>query len=113
MDCLPVLKPRLSSIEFAETFPKMMSLVHHPVRCGKKSCRCARGELHTSWRLVWRENRRQRRRYVRADELDAVRVVVERRQAEARAARLERELALATLREWKRWMTEIERDLCR
>ena len=101
----------VSALEFAETFPKMMSLVHHPVRCGKPSCRCARGDLHTSWRLIWRENGRQRRRYVKAADVPAVRAAIEEWQAKERADRLERALSLFELRGLGRWLMEFERDL--
>ena len=43
-------------------------------RCGKPSCRCRRGELHGPYYYRrWREGGRQRRRYVRAQDADAVR----------------------------------------
>lgn len=43
-------------------------------RCGKPSCRCADGALHGPyWSLRWREDGRQRRRYVRPDNLERIR----------------------------------------
>lgn len=46
------------------------------VRCGKASCRCARGELHGPyWRQQWREGGRTQRRYVR--QADAARLQAE------------------------------------
>ena len=43
-------------------------------RCGKPSCRCARGELHGPyWTRRWREGGRQRREQVRPEDLERVR----------------------------------------
>ena len=97
---------------FCETFPKVPVLVRHPVRCGSPSCRCAVGELHESWRLVWRgEDGRQRRRYVRQADLAAVREIVRRRADQARAARLERAVANAELRALIRLYRELVREV--
>ncbi len=96
---------------FAETFPKVPALVRHPVRCGSPSCRCARGELHESWRLVWRgQDGRQRHRYVRRADLEAVRAIIGQRAAEARAARRERAIAGAELRTLIRLYRELVRE---
>ena len=100
------------STVFAETFPKVPALVRHPVRCGSPSCRCTRGELHESWRLVWRAaDGRQRRRYVRRADLEAVRAIVGRRAEEARAARLERAIAGGELRTLIRLYRELVREV--
>src|SRR5690242_3392708 len=43
------------------------------VRCGKPTCRCARGQLHGPyWRHQWREGRHIRRRYVRQADVPRV-----------------------------------------
>jgi hypothetical protein len=43
------------------------------VRCGKASCRCARGALHGPyWRRQWREAGRTRRRYVRQNDVEGL-----------------------------------------
>ncbi len=97
---------------FAETFPKVPALVRHPVRCGSPSCRCARGERHESWRLVWRgQDGRQRHRYVRKADLAAVREIVRRRADHARAVRLERAVANAELRALIRLYRELMREV--
>ncbi len=97
---------------FAETFPKVPALVRHPVRCGSPSCRCAGGELHESWRLVWRgQDGRQRRRYVRKADLAAVREIVRRRADQARTARLERAVANAECRAMIRLHRELVREV--
>ncbi len=52
-------------------------LLANPVRCGKPSCRCARGELHGPYLYRrWREGGRQRRRYVRARDVGEVRAAL-------------------------------------
>ena len=100
------------AIVFAETFPKTPALVRHPVRCGKPSCRCARGELHESWRLVWRDgDGTQRHRYVRRAELDAVRAIVTARAGAAQAERRRRAEAAAELRTLMRLCRDLERGL--
>ena len=96
---------------FAETFPKVPALVRHPVRCGSPSCHCAGGDLHESWRLVWRgHDGRQRHRYVRKADLEVVREIVWRRATQARAARLERVIAGAELRTLIRLYCELVRE---
>lgn len=107
-------RDRVSALEFAETFHKTPALVSYRVRCGKAGCRCAQSERHGPyWFLRWRDGDRQRRRYVKAADVPAVRDAIARRQANDRAERLERVRALMTLRGLKRWLTEIERDLMR
>ena len=99
-----------ATLRFVQTFPKTPALVRHPVRCGKPTCRCARGERHESWRLVWRgSDGKQRHRYVRREELHDVREIVTARAETARAARRERAEATRELRALMR----LYRDLCR
>jgi hypothetical protein len=38
-------------------------------RCGKKNCRCRRGELHTRMALSYSEHGRTKLRYLKADEV--------------------------------------------
>ena len=46
-------------------------------RCGKPSCRCARGKLHGPYLYRrWREGGRQRRQYVRPGEVERVRAAL-------------------------------------
>jgi len=97
---------------FAETFPNVPALVRHPVRCGSPSCRCAGGERHESWRLVWRgQDGRQRHRYVRLADVAAVREIVQGRADRARAVRLERVVATAELRALMRTCRELMREV--
>lgn len=112
MDCFPARRALVSATTFAETFHKTPALVSYRVRCGKAHCRCTTGELHGPyWFLRWRDGDRQRRRYVKAGELDAVRAIVERRQSEERARRIALASALTDLQELNRWLRQTERDL--
>ena len=54
------------------------------VRCGKASCKCARGEPHTAFYRFWTEDGRQRKAYVRSADLGATRAACARwKEAEA------------------------------
>lgn len=84
MDSLPTPAATLSAREVAETCPKIPALVAARTRCGRPTCRCARGELHATRYLRWREGGRHRRRYVRqADVADVEAVLAERRRERA------------------------------
>ena len=63
------------------------------VRCGKPTCRCARGPGHLAYYRFWREGGRLRKAHVRRADLDAVRAACDARRRERR------ELAEA----WRRW----------
>jgi hypothetical protein len=57
-----------------KTGPLPGFLLANRVRCGKPTCRCARGELHGPYLYRrWREGGRQHRAYVKAAELERVR----------------------------------------
>ena len=48
------------------------------VRCGKPSCRCARGDLHGPYLYRrWREGGRQRRRYVKPADVEQIRTALD------------------------------------
>ena len=48
------------------------------VRCGKRECRCQRGEPHGPYYYrVWREGERVQKVYVKASELESVRAACE------------------------------------
>ena len=67
-------------------------------RCGKRSCRCARGERHGPyWSRYWREAGRRRRAYVRPSDLARVRAGIDEWRRLHPPARSTREL-LADLR---------------
>lgn len=77
--------------------PKMMSGSVHAqmVRCGKASCKCARGELHGAYYYLFvRVNGKLTKRYLKADEVQPVRAAYlawhekgKERRARAREAR--------------------------
>lgn len=75
--------------EFAESHHKIPALIVGGTRCGKSNCRCATTEhRHRTACLYWRDAYGQsHRRYVPKDEVDAVRAIIERRQAERQAWR--------------------------
>jgi hypothetical protein len=98
-----------SALETVEMLYKTPALVSHRVRCGKAGCRCAAGEGHGPYHFLhWREGGTQRRRYVRRDELPAVRAAVERRRAEDRDLRRALALARADLRGLRAWLRDLE-----
>jgi hypothetical protein len=64
-----------------DSLPKITALpgvlLANSVRCGKSTCRCARGELHGPyWYRRWREGGRQRRQYVTAADTERVRAAL-------------------------------------
>ena len=65
------------------------------VRCGKPSCRCARGDRHGPYFYRrWREGGRQRRRYVKPADAESVRAgLAAWRRLHPRARSLRDELA--------------------
>ena len=88
-----------SAIEVAETCHKIPALLPLRTRCGKAGCRCTKGHLHAGyWVLRWREGTKNRRRYVRREELAAVRAALERRRRQRAAERLAFMTDLALLR---------------
>ncbi len=116
MDWLLELTPfrRRSALEFVKTFHKRIALVSYRGRCGKPGCRCTRGERHGPyWYVRWREDGRQRRRYVKPEELEAVRAEVNQLQMLGWCERQARRGTLADLRELKRWLREMENELFR
>ena len=75
--------------------PKTGSLREEWRRCGKSTCRWARGTLHGPyWYLRWREGARQRRRYVPREQVTAIQDAIEqRRRLRPPARSLQQELA--------------------
>ena len=88
-----------SAIEVAETCHKIPALLPLWTRCGKPACRCTDGHLHGPyWVLRWREGATNRRRYVPAADVAAVRAAIARRRRERAAERLVYLSDLALLR---------------
>lgn len=103
-------RPRVT--EVAETFPKIPALVVQSTRCGKVRCRCQAGNPHGPYHyLRWREGTVQRRRYVRAVDVPAVRAILEKRRDERRLDRLALVLSLRSWRELAQWVAEYEARL--
>lgn len=90
MDSLPTTGDARTAVQFVRSFPKNrgLALVQHGTRCGRQNCRCARGQLHRTAYLRWREAGCQRRRYVRRGDLDAVRAAVAERRLARRYERM-------------------------
>ena len=67
--------------EFPDPLPKTLpgAVCVQRVRCGKPGCRCSRGHAHPAFYRFWREGGRQRKRYVKRSDLDAVRAACEAR----------------------------------
>jgi len=103
--------PERGAIEIAETCPKIPALVAYTTRCGKPTCRCTRGLLHPTQYLRWREGSVQRRRYVWAADVPAVRAILEKRREQRRADRLAFSLSLRSWRELRQWVVEVEARL--
>lgn len=65
-------------------------------KCGKESCRCARGELHASKVLSWSEEGRTRLRAIPKGTVGELRTLTQRyqrfRRARARIVKLQQEL---------------------
>jgi hypothetical protein len=58
------------------------------VRCGKASCKCARGELHGAYYYHFlRINGRLKKRYLKADQVEAVKAACASRREEDRTRR--------------------------
>ena len=66
-----------TAVENGETLPKKGALCAQWKRCGRPTCRCARGRLHGPYHcLFWREGGRLRKRYVRRADVDSLRVAI-------------------------------------
>lgn len=98
--------------DIAETFPKIAALVVQFTRCGKPNCRCTAGHLHGPYHyLRWREGTIQRRRYVRAADVPAVRAILETRREQRRTERLALSLSMRDWRELGEWVAAYEARL--
>ena len=92
-------------IERSKTLPKTLpgAVCAQWVRCGRPNCKCARGELHGPYYYrFWREGGRLHKKYIKREDLDAVKKACERRRHERR------ELARA-MQEYRRIVTMIRR----
>ena len=109
MDSFPSPTSARGATEVAKTCPKIPALLPTWKTCGKAGCKCGRGEPHGPyWSLRWRANGRQRRRYVRQSDRDAVRALLEKRRDERRRERLEHAIGLMTWRQMARLVEDYE-----
>jgi hypothetical protein len=98
--------------EIAKSLYKIPTLLTTWTRCGKPNCRCIAGRLHGPYHaLHWREGTVQRRRYVRATDVPAVRAILEQRRDQHRVERLAHALSLRSWRELVRLVEEYEARL--
>jgi hypothetical protein len=70
------------------------------VRCGKSSCKCARGELHGAYYYYFvRVNGRLRKRYLKTDEVEAIQAACKARREDEKATRQQTRQAQLSVRE--------------
>ena len=102
---------RVSTTDLAKTFYKIPALMIYRVRCGKANCHCVEGAGHGPYAFLhWRDGGgRQRRRYVRAADLECVRAIISDRRAERHRARCEEAEARAWLRQLRALLRDLER----
>src|SRR5918995_6512535 len=78
-----------AATDIAKSLYKIPTLLTTWTRCGKPHCRCNEGQLHGPYHaLHWRDGAIQRRRYVRTDDVPAVRAILEKRREQRRGERL-------------------------
>src|SRR5215211_759734 len=95
--------------EIAKSLYKIPTLLTTWTRCGKPRCRCREGQLHGPYHaLHWRDGAIQRRRYVRAADVPAVRAILEKRREQRATQRLALALSTRTWRELSGWIAEYE-----
>jgi hypothetical protein len=98
-----------AATELAETFPKIPALVVQFTRCGRARCRCQTGKPHGPYHyLRWREGPAQRRRYVRAVDVPAVRAILKKRREHRRVERLAHALSLRSWRQLAQLVEDVE-----
>jgi hypothetical protein len=108
----PDAEPLSDANRLAESLYKIPVLLTTWTRCGKPRCRCREGHLHGPYHVLhWRDGAIQRRRYVRAADVPAVRAILEQRRAERAMERLAFTLSLQSWRDLSRWVAEYEAAL--
>src|SRR5688500_17190666 len=105
-------EPARAATEIAKSLYKIPALLMTWTRCGKPRCRCREGHLHGPYHaLHWRDGAIQRRRYVRAADVPAVRAMLEKRREQRCTERLALALSMRSWRELGRWVAEYEASL--
>jgi hypothetical protein len=109
---LTAAEPARAATEIAKSLYKIPALLSFWTRCGKPRCRCREGHLHGPYHaLHWRDGAIQRRRYVRASDVPAVRAMLEKRRTERNLQRLAFALSLHSCRGLDRLVAEVEARL--
>ena len=105
-------EPARTAAEIAKALNNIPVPLTTWTRCGKPHCRCSASYLNGPYHaLHWREGNVQRRRYVRADDVPAVRAILETRRDQRRVERLALTLSLRSWRELGEWIAEYEARL--
>jgi len=76
------------------------------VRCGKRNCKCVRGETHTAFYFFTRHNRKLIKLYVRKAEIDAFASIVNQSASERRQRRQAVKLSGELLRTFRLDLTQ-------
>ncbi len=101
-----------AATEIAKSLYKIPALLTTWTRCGKPHCRCREGHLHGPYHaLHWRDGAIQRRRYVRAADVPAVRAILEKRREQRSLQRLAHALSMHAWRDLSGWVAEVEARL--
>jgi hypothetical protein len=105
-------EPERAATKIAKTLYKTPALLTTWTRCGKPNCRCNAGRLHGPYHaLHWRDGAIQRRRYVRAAEVPAMRAILETRRRERADERLAHALSLRSWRQLVQLVVDVEARL--
>jgi hypothetical protein len=94
--------------------PKMLpgTVCRQMIRCGKPNCKCARGQLHGAYYYHFvRVGGRLRKRYLKPDEVEAVKAACQVRRGYERSKRNETRQAYQSVRELIARLRQIQREL--
>lgn len=94
--------------------PKMLSgaVCRQMIRCGKPNCKCTQGQLHGAYYYHFvRVGGRLRKRYLKPDEVEAVKAACQARREDERARRIEMRQAQQSVRELVARLRQIQLDL--
>jgi|SRR6266853_5876053 len=94
--------------------PKMLpgTVCRQMVRCGKLNCKCAKGQLHGAYFYHFmRVGGRLKKRYLKPDEVQAVKAACQARREDERERRIETRQAHQSVRELIARLRQIQREL--
>lgn len=97
-----------------KALPKMLpgAVCRQRVRCGKPNCKCARGQLHGAYYYHFvRVGGRLRKRYLKPNEVAAVKAACKARREDEKSKRIETRQAQQSIRELVSKLREIQRYL--